>query len=139
MSGWTEPQLIELKKLWSGHLSASQMMEHFPGKTRNAILGKANRMGLPSRRVVPKSKAVKPQKPPVLVVKQKKELPPPPPVPNSPQGPFIPFMEAKHDTCRAIMDGKGVDGLSLFCSNKSMKGYSFCPFHADIFFQKSTR
>ena len=45
---WTDERLDELKKLWAEGLSISQIGEAL-GVSRNAIAGKAHRMGLPKR------------------------------------------------------------------------------------------
>ena len=45
---WTDERLAELKKLWAEGLSISQIGEAL-GVSRNAIAGKAHRMGLPKR------------------------------------------------------------------------------------------
>lgn len=43
---WTERRVEALKKLWSGGLSASQIAGQLGGVTRNAVIGKARRLGL---------------------------------------------------------------------------------------------
>ena len=45
---WTDERLDELKKLWAEGWSISQIGEAL-GVSRNAIAGKAHRMGLPKR------------------------------------------------------------------------------------------
>ena len=45
---WTDERVEELKKLWAQGLSISQIGEAL-GVSRNAIAGKAHRMGLPKR------------------------------------------------------------------------------------------
>ena len=45
---WTDERLDELKRLWAEGLSISQIGEAL-GVSRNAIAGKAHRMGLPKR------------------------------------------------------------------------------------------
>lgn len=45
---WTEERLEQLKRLWAEGLSISQIGEAL-GVSRNAIAGKAHRMGLPKR------------------------------------------------------------------------------------------
>ena len=63
---WTDERLEELKKLWTQGLSISQIGEAL-GVSRNAIAGKAHRMGLPKRpSPISKPKAKKPQVEPVV-------------------------------------------------------------------------
>ena len=65
---WTDERLDELKKLWAEGLSISQIGEAL-GVSRNAIAGKAHRMGLPKRpSPISKSKAEKAE--PVAVEKE---------------------------------------------------------------------
>ena len=47
-SGWTEERLETLKILWNEGLSISQIGQKL-GVTRNAVAGKAHRIGLPKR------------------------------------------------------------------------------------------
>jgi len=48
--GWTQPRIAELTKLWADGLSASQIAECMGDDlTRNAVIGKARRLGLPGR------------------------------------------------------------------------------------------
>ena len=63
---WTDERLEELKKLWAQGLSISQIGEAL-GVSRNAIAGKAHRMGLPKRpSPISKPKAEKPKAEPVV-------------------------------------------------------------------------
>jgi GcrA cell cycle regulator len=63
---WTDERLEELKKLWAQGLSISQIGEAL-GVSRNAIAGKAHRMGLPKRpSPISKPKAEKPVVEPVV-------------------------------------------------------------------------
>ena len=69
---WTDERLEELKKLWVQGLSISQIGEAL-GVSRNAIAGKAHRMGLPKRpSPISKPKAEKPKVEPVV---EEKDLP----------------------------------------------------------------
>ena len=47
-SSWNEERLVKLKKLWGDGLSISKIGEEL-GVSRNAIAGKAHRLGLPKR------------------------------------------------------------------------------------------
>ena len=69
---WTDERLEELKKLWAQGLSISQIGEAL-GVSRNAIAGKAHRMGLP-KRPSPISKP-KAEKPKVESVVEEQDLP----------------------------------------------------------------
>ena len=63
---WTDERLEELKKLWAQGLSISQIGEAL-GVSRNAIAGKAHRMGLPKRpSPISKPKSEKPRDEPVV-------------------------------------------------------------------------
>lgn len=46
---WTEERVDALKKLWSDGLSARQIAEELGDVTRNAVIGKAHRLGLSTR------------------------------------------------------------------------------------------
>jgi GcrA cell cycle regulator len=48
-SVWTDDREEALKKLWADGLSASQIAGELGGVTRNAIIGKVHRLGLPGR------------------------------------------------------------------------------------------
>ena len=61
-NAWTEERLAQLRKLWDEGLSISQIGEAL-GVSRNAIAGKAHRMGLP-KRPSPISKTAKETKKP---------------------------------------------------------------------------
>ncbi|MBI1779129.1 MAG: global cell cycle regulator GcrA-like protein [Proteobacteria bacterium] len=43
---WSEERVAELKRLWATGLSARQIAEQLGGVTRNAVIGKAHRLGL---------------------------------------------------------------------------------------------
>ena len=56
---WTEERVATLKELWEKGLSASQIATELGGVTRNAVIGKAHRMGLASRPSPVKGEAAK--------------------------------------------------------------------------------
>lgn len=47
--GWTDERVEELRKLWMEGLSCTQIASRLGGVTRNAVVGKAHRVGLPGR------------------------------------------------------------------------------------------
>lgn len=46
---WGPQRVTDLKKLWSDGFSASQIADELGGLTRNAVIGKVNRLGLSGR------------------------------------------------------------------------------------------
>ena len=46
---WTEERIERLRNLWEEGLTASQIAENMGGVSRNAVIGKAHRLGLKSR------------------------------------------------------------------------------------------
>lgn len=46
---WTEDRIGILQKMWEGGSTASQIAEELGGVSRNAVIGKAHRLGLKSR------------------------------------------------------------------------------------------
>lgn len=49
MSTWTDERTDTLKRLWIGGLSASEIARELGGITRNAVIGKVDRLGLLAR------------------------------------------------------------------------------------------
>jgi GcrA cell cycle regulator len=47
--GWTDDRVAALKKLWAEGLSCSQVAKRLGGVTRNGVIGKVTRLGLPMR------------------------------------------------------------------------------------------
>jgi GcrA cell cycle regulator len=46
---WTEERIETLKKMWDSGMTATQIAEELGGVSRNAVIGKAHRLGLQSR------------------------------------------------------------------------------------------
>jgi GcrA cell cycle regulator len=46
---WTEERIERLKKMWHDGATASQIADELGGVSRNAVIGKAHRLGLQSR------------------------------------------------------------------------------------------
>ena len=73
---WTDQRIDQLKALWEKGLTASQIADELGGVSRNAVIGKAHRLGLKSRpspvksndadkKAAPKKAAPAPAKAPV--------------------------------------------------------------------------
>lgn len=82
---WTEERIDTLKRLWDSGMTATQIAEELGGVSRNAVIGKAHRLGLPARPSPVKSgegkgaKADKAEKPPRAEKPAAKAAPPTPP------------------------------------------------------------
>jgi len=79
---WTDERIDQLKTMWEQGLTASQIAETLGGVTRNAVIGKAHRLGLQSR-----PSPVKPNDPEAKaapVVEEAETVAPPPPAPPKP-------------------------------------------------------
>ena len=64
---WTDERIATLKKMWEGGSTASQIADELGGVSRNAVIGKAHRLGLKARPSPvkpndPKDKAAAPAK-----------------------------------------------------------------------------
>lgn len=46
---WTDERIDQLKRLWGQGMTASQIAEELGGVSRNAVIGKAHRLGLEAR------------------------------------------------------------------------------------------
>ena len=81
---WTDERIAKLTKMWEGGATASQIADDLGGVSRNAVIGKAHRLGLKARPspVKPneKSEAPAPAAKPVAAkpVRAPKPAPPPP-------------------------------------------------------------
>lgn len=61
---WTDERIEQLRNMWEKGLTASQIADELGGVSRNAVIGKAHRLGLKSRpSPVKATEKVKPAKP----------------------------------------------------------------------------
>ena len=83
---WTEERIETLRKMWEGGMTATQIAEELGGVSRNAVIGKAHRLGLASRPspVKPNSSEAKPApaEKPARPAVQEAAAPPPAPKPQ---------------------------------------------------------
>ena len=101
---WTDERIATLKKMWEGGATASQIAEELGGVSRNAVIGKAHRLGLKSRpspvkAAEKKKKAAAPKKPAAKPAPKKPapKKPAPAPAPVSAE-PATPAAEADSAT-----------------------------------------
>ncbi len=134
MQVWTDELEEKLATIWNSTQSAADMVKLFPGFSRNAIIGKAYRLGLPAKSppTGPRRRKVNPvvrlKKPPAEVkVAETIE-------PSMDEKTWIPFMEVNDRTCRSILGQNPKDGLALFCPNPKEREMSYCPYHIGIYY-----
>jgi GcrA cell cycle regulator len=99
---WTEERIDTLRTMWEAGQTASQIAEALGGVSRNAVIGKAHRLGLQARPspVVPKEVEAKPEPQP-----QPQAAPPPPPEPPVVAAPEPePEVEAEPEPIAAARD-----------------------------------
>lgn len=58
VSFWTDERVETLKRLWADGVSTAQIANELGAKSRNAIIGKASRLGLPSRPAITTARQV---------------------------------------------------------------------------------
>ena len=82
---WADERIASLKKMWEGGSTASQIADELGGVSRNAVIGKAHRLGLKSRpspvKAAEKKKAPPKPKPAAPKPAAKKAAPRPAPAP----------------------------------------------------------
>ena len=88
---WTDERIGTLTKMWEGGATASQIAEKLGGVSRNAVIGKAHRLGLKSRPSPVKANEEGEEKP----VKKKDAAAKPPKVKAAPVAAAKPAMAAK--------------------------------------------
>lgn len=86
---WTDERIEQLKRLWENGMTASQIADELGGVSRNAVIGKAHRLGLQSR--PSPVKANEPGAAPAPVSAEPQPRPAPPPiVAHAPSPPVTP-------------------------------------------------
>ncbi|MFN3517079.1 MAG: GcrA family cell cycle regulator [Novosphingobium sp.] len=87
---WTEERIEKLTKMWEGGATASQIADELGGVSRNAVIGKAHRLGLKARPspVKPNEKeTAPPAAKPAKAEAPPRPAPAPRPVPAPPRAP----------------------------------------------------
>jgi len=153
---WTDDRVEQLKKLWEGGLSASQIAAELGNVTRNAVIGKVHRLGLSGRAKSPSSAAPRPRKPrpatqmvrmprPVargntaLAHNYEVELEPDPIAIDNviPISQRLSLVELSDATCHwPVGDPASQD--FYFCGGKAVTGQPYCAHHARIAYQPVT-
>lgn len=142
---WTEAEIAILEKEWPTGASAREIAWLLPGKSRNAVIGKAHRLGLHKKETEivitvtqKKSKAPRKRKRGAVVPQEgiMKKLNAPIRIPDHKpltNRPPISIMELGKNTCRAIV-GHAPNGLAVYCGDQTFADKSFCEGHCALFF-----
>jgi len=141
---WTDDRVELLTKLWGDGLSASQIGAELGGISRNSVISKVHRLGLPPRRERPSTQA-KNNRRIKTAAKQAmdrffgtKSLPPPQPqeiIENTiPIGQRCSILELTEGKCHwPIGDPSSSD--FFFCGGKTIEGLPYCGYHSRIAYQ----
>ncbi len=130
---WTHERIEQLKKLWEAGYTASNIATELGGITRNAVIGKAHRLGL-SGRMKSKSKVssvsiVRKRKMPVNKNSKIIELT----TSVEPMNPTS-FADIKDGLCRWPL-GEPEDLGFKFCGRKCAEGMIYCTEHHSLAYQ----
>lgn len=120
---WTDDRIDVLRKLWDKGLSASQIAgELGEGVTRNAVIGKAHRLGLKSRPSPVKAEAAKPREKaaPKKVVEESSDK--------------IGLLDLTESTCKWPIGHPDIEGFH-FCGKESNPGLPYCNDHCLMAYQ----
>ncbi len=155
---WTDERIALLTKLWTDGLTASQIATALgEATTRNAVIGKAHRLGLsgrPSPVRVPRparSAGLRPSKPrPLsnsgripLMTRQAEAMHvravepvarPIIPMAEIPLGPSVSLLKVTDKMCKWPIGHPGDEGFR-FCGGQSREGTPYCEGHAQMAYQ----
>jgi GcrA cell cycle regulator len=142
---WTDEQIAELKEKWAEGKSATVIAAEFgDGVTRNAVLGKAHRLGLPTHHTVTTAhgpRAVK--EPSVRAPRVAKSKPDPKKIAElqefmdrapsfaeviaAPVPLNMTLLDLNHNNCRWPVSGEKAD--MLFCGRDADAASVYCTYH----------
>lgn len=117
---WTDERITLLRELWGEGLSASQIADRLGDVTRNAVIGKAHRLGLEKR---PSPIKRSPEGSPVRKAKTSKP---------KPKGATI--LDLTERMCRWPIGHPGERDFH-FCGKKTVPGLPYCAEHASVAYQ----
>lgn len=147
IANWTEDRIAKLKELWDEGLTTKRIAEELGHITRNAVIGKATRMGLAGTRrsgpqkqgrpisVKPIGRVVGSQ---VQAINRRKK-----PAPVIAEEAFMPrtvdlpshrktILDLRAMECRWPDDERNEDGMHTFCGYATADASSYCPAHAEL-------
>jgi len=150
---WSDDRVEQLKKLWEGGLSASQIAAELGNVTRNAVIGKVHRLGLSGRAkspatAAPRQRKARPAQQMMRVARPVSrgntalahafdmELEPDPVTYDNvvPMSQRLSLLELNEATCHwPVGDPSSPD--FFFCGGKALTGLPYCAQHSRLAYQ----
>ena len=131
---WTYERIEKLKQLWEEGLTASRIAIELGEVTRNAVIGKAHRLGLSGRMSAKSSKGgvsiIRKRK--VHAKRDQKVIDITPQI-DEPMNP-VEFNEIKDGLCRWPL-GEPEDTNFRFCGRNTNEGFVYCKSHHNQAYQ----
>ena len=125
---WTDEKVEKLKELWGKGNTASQIAEIIGGITRNAVIGKAHRLGLSGRMATKKSNGgisiIRKKR---VNISQAQKIIDISPVIDEPMNPTA-FQDIKDGLCRWPL-GEPEEIDFKFCGRNTKEGIVYCQSH----------
>lgn len=122
---WTKERVEKLRGACNSKNITAQMIADAIGSTRNAVIGKASRLGISLPNNIILSVGKRPKR---THVEKPKPIPVPEPPPPLEMNPTL-LLHAKSNQCRYMIDAHTV------CGAKSAHGSSWCHAHFRIVYQ----
>jgi GcrA cell cycle regulator len=151
---WSDDRVEQLKKLWEGGLSASQIAAELGNVTRNAVIGKVHRLGLSGRAKNPSSAGPRKARPAQHVMRVSRpasrgntalahafevEMEPDPIAFDNvvPMGQRVSLLELSEATCHWPI-GDPASSDFFFCGGKALTGLPYCAHHSRVAYQPAS-
>jgi GcrA cell cycle regulator len=144
---WPSERVAQLKSCIGAGLSCSQIAAEI-GVTRNAVIGKMNRLGLSRpkdmlrRKSEPKRDPWRPRSVTKILTQHRilMELPPEPPAEEAfvPSGDGCSLLELSPGKCRWPISESRAEEF-LFCGNNQVEGLPYCVGHARMAYRSTAR
>lgn len=123
---WTDERVEKLRELWDKGLSASQIAKELAeGVTRNAVIGKAHRMGLASR---PSPVKADPAKRAATTAKKKVAAKKEPAKVSAPATGKVTILDLTESMCKWPIGHPGEANFH-FCGKPSQPTFPYCAAH----------